>query len=141
MESQSDIASKPLPKSPASSLQYDVVPQMIIRSSNVRPREFAIGDAKRVLQHYLPRRDMPLFDHLIGAGEQCRWHGETKRFCDLHHQLELGRLLDRQVARLRTLENPIDESGGPTIKISNFGSLAQKESPHPPTRSASSGGP
>jgi hypothetical protein len=27
---------------------------MIIRSSNVRPREFAIGDAKRLLQQYLP---------------------------------------------------------------------------------------
>jgi hypothetical protein len=51
-KSQSDIASKPLPKSSASSSQYDVVPKMIIRSSNVRPREFAIGDAKRLLQHY-----------------------------------------------------------------------------------------
>jgi len=33
-KSQSDIASRPLPKAPASSSQYDVVPQMIIRSSN-----------------------------------------------------------------------------------------------------------
>jgi hypothetical protein len=28
-----------------------VVPQMTIRSPNVRPREFTIGDAKRLLQH------------------------------------------------------------------------------------------
>ena len=34
------------------SSQYDVVPQMIIRSPNVRPGEFAIGDAKRLLQQY-----------------------------------------------------------------------------------------
>jgi hypothetical protein len=56
-KTQSDIASRPLPKSPASSSQYDVVPQMIVRSSNVRPRKFAIGDAKRLLQQYLPIRD------------------------------------------------------------------------------------
>jgi hypothetical protein len=31
--------------------QNNVVPQMIIRSPNVRPGEFAIGDAKRLLQH------------------------------------------------------------------------------------------
>jgi hypothetical protein len=35
------------------SSQYDVVPQMIIRSPNVRPGEFAIGDAKRLLQQYM----------------------------------------------------------------------------------------
>jgi hypothetical protein len=34
--------------------QNNVVPQMIIRSPNVRPGEFAIGDAKRLLQHNLP---------------------------------------------------------------------------------------
>jgi hypothetical protein len=32
---------------------------MIIRSSNVRPREFAIGDAKRLLQQYRHETDMP----------------------------------------------------------------------------------
>jgi hypothetical protein len=57
-KSQSDIASRPLPKSPASSSQFDVVPQMIIRSSNVRPREFAIGDAKRLLQQYRHKTDV-----------------------------------------------------------------------------------
>src|SRR6478672_11800668 len=68
-KSQSDIASRPLPKAPASSTQYDVVPQMIIRSSNVRPREFAIGDAKRLLQQYLPIADMgPTSPMLIDSG-------------------------------------------------------------------------
>jgi hypothetical protein len=31
---------------------------MIIRSSNVRPREFAIGDAKRLLQQYRHKTDL-----------------------------------------------------------------------------------
>src|SRR6478736_2178513 len=57
-KTQSDIASRPLPKSPASSSKYDAVPQMIVRSSNVRPRKFAIGDAKRLLQQDLPRTDI-----------------------------------------------------------------------------------
>ena len=37
--------------------QDNVVPQMIIRSPNVRSGEFAIGDAKRLLQQYLPEAD------------------------------------------------------------------------------------
>src|SRR5512133_3465745 len=57
-KSQIDIASRPLPKSPVSSSQYDVVPQMIIRSPNVRPGEFAIGDAKRLLQQYRHKADI-----------------------------------------------------------------------------------
>ena len=40
--------------------QNNVVPQMIIRSPNVRPGEFAIGDAKRLLQHNLPGRDIAM---------------------------------------------------------------------------------
>src|SRR5260370_16418301 len=38
---------------------------------------------------------------------------------------------NRQVARLRTLENLVDEDGGPTIKISNIGPLRHKEPPLP----------
>src|SRR6266498_3001462 len=39
------------------------------------------------------------FDHLVGAGEQSRGQIEAERLCGLEvdHQLELGRLLHRQV--------------------------------------------
>src|ERR1700716_3990560 len=75
------------------------------------------------------RKSAALFDHVVGAGEQCRWHNDAKRLCGLQidHQFELGRLLDRQVGRLRTLENLVDEDGGPTKKISNIGPVGQKE--------------
>ncbi len=69
------------------------------------------------------------FDHLIGANEHCRWHNDAKRLCGLQidHQLELGRLFDRQVGRLRTLENLVDENGGPTKYIWIIRSVGQKE--------------
>src|SRR5204863_6091452 len=49
----------------------------------------------------------PLFDHLVGAGEQRLRHGEAERLGGLHidDELELGRLLDGQVGRLRPRED------------------------------------
>src|SRR6266446_968406 len=48
------------------------------------------------------------FDHLVGASED-RWrHGEAERLggVQIDHQLEGGRLLDRQSGGLGALENP-----------------------------------
>jgi len=51
-QSPTDVSSRPLPKSPVSSSQDNVVPQVIIRSPHVRPGKFVLVDAKRVLQQY-----------------------------------------------------------------------------------------
>ena len=50
-----------------------------------------------------------LFDHLVGAREQRRRHGEAEFFrgLEIDHQLKFGRLLDRQFPRLGSLENTI----------------------------------
>src|SRR5262245_55758266 len=55
-----------------------------------------------------------LFDHLVGAGEQHRGNFKTEslRGCQIDNEIELGRLLDRDVARLRSPQDFIDILGG-----------------------------
>src|SRR5262249_52613826 len=50
----------------------------------------------------------PSFDHLVGAAHQWERHGDAERLRGLHvdDQLEFCDLLDRQVGRLLTFENP-----------------------------------
>src|SRR6476659_3916110 len=78
---------------------------------------------------HAPQQTTALFDHLVGALQKRRRHFDAKRLCGLQidHQFELDGLLDRQVGRVRTLENLVDENSGPTIKISNIRSVGQKE--------------
>ena len=46
-----------------------------------------------------------LFDHLVSGSEQRRWNIEAERLrsLEIDDQLEFGWLLDRQVARFRSL--------------------------------------
>ena len=58
---------------------------------------------------FVPKADIcsaansSLFDHLVGAGEQQWWHGESKRLCgrQIKDEIELSWLLDRQILGLR----------------------------------------
>jgi hypothetical protein len=47
-----------------------------------------------------------LFDHLVGANQECFWDCEPKRLCGLEidDKLELGRLLDRYVGGLNAAQ-------------------------------------
>ena len=51
------------------------------------------------------------FDYFVGAGEQRGRHGEAERLCSLHvdNEIELGRLLDRNVSRLRPTQNLVNK--------------------------------
>src|SRR6516162_81350 len=53
------------------------------------------------------------FDYLIGTAEYCWRNGQAERFCSLQidDQLELCRLLDREVGRFGALEDLVDIVG------------------------------
>src|SRR5262245_32861395 len=52
------VASIALPRSPMNSLLRDEVPHIFTRKSRLRPGEFLITSAKRLLQHNLPIGDI-----------------------------------------------------------------------------------
>jgi hypothetical protein len=60
------MASGLLPKSPVSSSLCDEVPHIFIPKSHLEPREFLISSAKRLLQQYRHKADMPTAPAKIG---------------------------------------------------------------------------
>ena len=64
-----------------------------------------------------------LFDHLVSGREQLVRHGEADGPGSLgvDDQLELGRLYDRQVRRLRALEDAAGIDADLTIRIRRVG--------------------
>src|SRR5690348_630266 len=62
------------------------------------------------------------FDHLVGAGEQRLRHGEAERLRGLQveNQLEFAGLIDREIARIGSAQNPIRGLRQPASKIAEF---------------------
>ena len=59
----------------------------------------------------------PLLDDLVGAGEDRGRHGEAKRLggLEVDHQLECGRLLDRQISGLGAVQDLSGVAADPLI--------------------------
>jgi hypothetical protein len=68
---------------------------------------------------HAPQQTASLFDHLIGAAEQHRWHFEAKRFrsLEIDDQFEFGRLIKRDISRIGTSKNLIDVVGEAAIDV------------------------
>ena len=56
------------------------------------------------------QQNSELFDHIVGATEQQRWHVEVQRLggLEIDDQFKLCRRLDREVGRLLALEDAVD---------------------------------
>jgi hypothetical protein len=68
------------------------------------------------------------FDHLVGAREQARWHGETDGLSGRHvdDKLYLGRKLHRQIARLLAFQNPIHKVGAAAVVLAQVDAIADQ---------------
>ena len=60
-----------------------------------------------------------LFNHFVRAGEQCRRHVEAQRLrgAEINYQIKFRRLLNRDVGRLRAVQNFIYLFGGMSEKV------------------------
>src|SRR5262245_45439722 len=69
-----------------------------------------------------------LFDHLIGAGKQCRRQLEALRLggLEVDHQLVLVGRLHRQVGRLLVLEDAIDIAGSAAELVDHVGRVGDE---------------
>src|SRR4051812_34730978 len=70
--------------------------------------------AMRRLRRSAQEHSAASFDDLVGAGEQRGWDREAKRGrgFEVHEKLEDGWLVDRQISRLRPLQQLVYVSGG-----------------------------
>jgi len=68
------------------------------------------------------------FDHLLGAQQNRRRYVQAKRFggLQIHHQLEFGWLMNRQIGGLLTLENPADVDTDLAKRVRDAASVAHQ---------------
>src|SRR5262249_39022351 len=71
-----------------------------------------------------------LFDHLVGGGENRIRHGHAEGLggLEIDDELEPGRQLDRQLARLGTIENAIDIGGRTPVAVGEVLAVADQSS-------------
>src|SRR5262245_45511881 len=70
----------------------------------------------------------PSLDHLVGKGEKAVRHREAERLGGLNidNQLELGRLLHRQLGWLGALEHLARHDAGLAYDVGDVGAIAQE---------------
>src|SRR6516165_11228230 len=69
-------------------------------------------------------------DHLVGAREQRRrnFKAERLRSGQVNDEIELGRLLNRDVVRLRSAQNLVYKFGGASVEVLEVSSIGHQPS-------------
>src|SRR5262249_9610101 len=69
-----------------------------------------------------------LFNHLVGAAEERKWHRETERLrgLEVEDQFDLGELLHRQGGPILALENATDIDADLAICLRNIAPIAHQ---------------
>jgi hypothetical protein len=77
-----------------------------------------------------PPGSIRLFNHFVGAQQELFWNGQTDRFRRrvVDDKVELDRLLDRDVGRLRTAQNLVDVICGSSEQVRKIGSVGEQTS-------------
>jgi len=68
------------------------------------------------------------FDHLVGVRDERRRYvkAECVGSLEVEHQFELGRLLDRQIARRRPFKNLVDKVGRAATQLDEIHPIGQQ---------------
>ena len=80
---------------------------------------------------FVPKADIgTLFDHLAGFDEQRRRHRQSERLGGLQidHEIEFGRLHDRQVGGFFAFEDATDIGSGVLVALGDVGPIADQPS-------------
>src|SRR6266568_3155127 len=88
--------------------------QVSLRGKSGRSADAAEGPSLTQLGHAANRS----FDHLVGTDEQFRWNLDTEsvRCLFVYHQIECRGLLDRKIAGLCPLHNPVYVRCSPPVE-------------------------
>src|ERR1700745_2527640 len=99
-------------------------------SQSANPAALEKCVSQRTSVHDRCRRRTPLPDRLSGAGEKIIRHGQAEGLggLEIGDELEPGRQLDRQLARLGTIEDAIDIGGRTPVAVGEVLAVADQSS-------------